>query len=226
VNDTLKGQDRFMLVLAGGVTPKLFYSRLAQEPCRASIPWSRLWIFWGDERCVPKDHPESHFRMAHETLLQYVPVAPEHVFRIRGEDPPPSAARDYEKGLRDIFQGQKWPRFDLVLLGLGPDGHTASLMAGTPAMMHGDRWVVGNVVRARQTVRITMTVPVLNQAGHAWFLVTGAKKSAAFVQAQQEPDEGCPASLIRPNPGDLRWYVDRAVVSQNPSAVARERGKD
>src|SRR5262249_15134905 len=96
VTDVLQRQERFTVALAGGQTPKLFYQRLAKEPYKSSIPWSRLWIFWGDERCVPKEHPDSNFRMASEALLQYVPVAPAHVFRMRGEDPPPSAARDYE----------------------------------------------------------------------------------------------------------------------------------
>src|SRR5437016_2210424 len=107
VTDVLQRQDRFLLALAGGQTPKLFYSRLVKEPYRSTIPWSRLWIFWGDERCVPKDHSESNFRMASEALLQYVPIPPAHVFRMRGEDPPPSTARDYEKLLREVFPAQE-----------------------------------------------------------------------------------------------------------------------
>jgi 6-phosphogluconolactonase len=215
VSDVLQRQDRFTLALAGGQTPKLFYSRLAKEPYKSSIPWSRLWIFWGDERCVPKDHPESNFRMASEALLQYVPVPPAHVFRMRGEDPPPSAAREYETLLKEVFKEQEWPHFDLVLLGLGPDGHTASLMPGTPAMMDGDRWVVGNVVRSLQTVRITMTFPVINHARHVWFLVTGGKKNAPFTRAQAGPSHDLPASLVHPEDGDLRWYVDKAVLEPN-----------
>ena len=212
VNDTLTRQPRFTVALAGGQTPQLFYSRLAKEPYRSSIPWPKIWFFWGDERCVPKEHPESNFKMAAETLLNFVPVPSSHVFRMRGEDPPPIAARDYQQILRDTFGSKEWPDFDLILLGLGPDGHTASLMPGTPALMDGDRWVVGNVVRSLQTVRITLTLPAINHAKHIWFLVTGSKKSQPFARAQEGPDPSWPASLVKPESGELRWYVDKAVV--------------
>ncbi|HVO32269.1 MAG TPA: 6-phosphogluconolactonase, partial [Elusimicrobiota bacterium] len=163
VAGVLERQPRFTVALAGGSTPKLFYQRLAKEPYRSSVPWSKMWFFFGDERCVPKDHPDSNFRMASETLLQYVPVNSNHVHRMRGEDPPPVAARDYENTMRGIFgSASEWPALDLMLLGLGTDGHTASLIPDTPALTPGDRWVVGNVVRSLQTVRITMTLPVLN----------------------------------------------------------------
>jgi len=216
---TLESSKRLSLALAGGQTPKLFYSRLAKEPYRSSIDWSKVWFFWGDERCVPKDHPDSNFRMANETLLQHLPILPTHVFRMHGEDPPPSAARDYDKNLREVFLSDgAWPAFDLILLGLGPDGHTASLMPGTPALMDGDRWVVGNVVRALQTVRITITLPVINHARNVWFLVTGAKKNAIFSKVRQGPQSDYPASLVRPEGGELRWYVDQAVI-QSDNAV-------
>lgn len=220
VQDTLQHQDRFTVALAGGLTPKTFYSRLAREPYKSSIPWSRLWVFWGDERCVPKDHSESNFRMASEALLQFVPVPPAHVFRMRGEDPPPLAARDYEKQLKEIFRNQEWPAFDLILLGMGADGHTASLIAGTPAVMMddggpgGDRWVVGNVVRSLQTVRITLTLPAINHGKNVWFLVTGAKKAPAFRRAQEELNPSTPASLVEPESGNLRWYVDKIVMGE------------
>jgi 6-phosphogluconolactonase len=219
VAETLKTQERFTIALAGGQTPQLFYSRLAQEPYKSTIPWSKIWVFWGDERCVPKDHPESNFRMASESLLQFVPVPAAHVFRMRGEDPPPSAARDYEKAMRETLRTtETWPKLDLVLLGMGPDGHIASLIPGTPALMErpeATRWVVGNVVRSLQTVRITMTLPVFNHARHVWFLVTGAKKQDAFARAQSGPQENCPASLVRPETGELRWYVDKAVKEES-----------
>jgi 6-phosphogluconolactonase len=157
--------------------------------------------------------------MASESLLQQVPVSSAHVFRMRGEDPPPQAARDYEKEMTHVFgSGIPWPAFDLVFLGLGPDGHTASLMPQTSALTPGERWVVGNVIRSLQTVRITLTLPVFNHAHHVWFLVTGAKKSMAFARAQEEPNPDWPASLVRPEEGELRWYVDKAVTE--PSAVS------
>jgi 6-phosphogluconolactonase len=238
VNDTLAKQDRFSLALAGGLTPKQFYERLAQEPYKSSIPWAKLWLFWGDERCVPKEHPDSNFRMVSEALLQNVPVLPPHVNRMHGEDPPPLAAQDYEKVMRSFFRDSGlWPHFDLVLLGLGADGHTASLIPGTPAVTNHvsetleerrqpepgqdqappPRWVVHNVVRTLQTVRLTFTYPVINQAKHIWFLVTGAKKADVFAEVQKGPNPAYPASLVQPVDGELRWYVDKAVLNQEAS---------
>jgi 6-phosphogluconolactonase len=217
IKETLAQKDRVTIALSGGQTPKQFYSRLAQEPFRGRIPWEKLWFFWSDERCVPMDHPDSNFRMVSETLLKEVPVRPSHVFRMRGEDAPPQAARDYEKVLREIFPDAEWPPIDLMFLGLGPDGHTASLMPATPALnlsgAPNDRWVVGNVIRSMQTVRITFTLPAINHARHVWFLVTGAKKAKIFAQVRQAENVDYPASLIKPESGDLRWYVDKAVIS-------------
>ena len=232
VNTTLASQDKFSIALAGGLTPKQFYARLSKEPYQSSVPWSKLWLFWGDERCVPKEHPDSNFGMAAQVLLPFVPVPPAHVMRMRGEDPPPQAAQDYEKDMRLFFRDSGfWPHFDLILLGLGPDGHTASLIPGTPAVSNhvaeeigedrrqsdtgeppAPRWVVHNVVRSLQTVRLTVTYPVLNQAKNIWFLVTGAKKAEAFAEVQKGPNPSWPASLIQPVEGELRWYVDKAVV--------------
>lgn len=222
-------QDRISIALAGGQTPKQFYARLAKEPYKSEIPWSKFWIFWGDERCVPKEHRDSNFGMAAEALLQYVSVPPAHVHRMRGEDPPPQAAAEYEKAMRSFFRdAELWPRFDLVLLGMGPDGHTASLIPGTPAVnRHVEepaeerrstegapqpRWVVNNVVRSLQTVRLTLTYPVFNHASHIWFLVTGAKKNPAFTEVQKGLNPQVPASLVQPVHGELRWYVDKEVI--------------
>jgi 6-phosphogluconolactonase len=232
VKTALAAQERFSIALAGGQTPKQFYARLAQEPYRSAIPWEKLWFFWGDERCVPKEHPDSNFRMAAEALLQHVPVPPAHVSRMHGEDPPPQAARDYEQLLRGFFRESGfWPRFDLILLGLGADGHTASLMPGTSGVTsHVDdqfneerrqpepdqppqpRWVIHNVIRSLQTVRLTLTYPVINQAKNIWFLATGAKKSEAFKEIQKGPNPAWPASLVQPVGGELRWYVDKMVA--------------
>jgi 6-phosphogluconolactonase len=237
--------DRFAVALAGGSTPKQTYARLAKEPYKSSIPWAKLWFFWGDERCVPKEHADSNFRMAAEALLQYIPVPPSHVIRMRGEDPPPQAAQEYEKFLRSFFRDSGlWPRFDLIFLGMGQDGHTASLVPGTPAVANhvsaqleerrqpdpaaGEipqpRWVVHNVIRSMQTVRITLTYPVINQAKNIWFLLTGAKKAAVFAEVQKGPNPQAPASLVQPVDGALRWYVDKEVVygrSKDPSPEER-----
>ena len=221
IAETVAAQGRFTIALAGGVTPKLFYSRLTQDPYRNTIPWNKLWIFFGDERCVPPDQSDSNYGMVKQSLLDHVSAMPSQVFRMKGEEAPPEAARAYEKVLKDIFKSSStdekqewWPRFDLILLGMGPDGHVASLLAGTPALTeHGNRWVVGNVVRQLQTVRITMTMDAINHAQRVWFLVTGAKKREAFARAQEFTDPSCPASLVDPvNNGELRWYVDQAVI--------------
>jgi len=160
IETTLTQQERFTVALPGGVTPKLFFTRLAQAPYRDQIPWKKLWVFWGDERCVPPEHAESNYRVARELLLEKVPIPSSQVFRIRGEDPPPETARAYAKVLHDFFKsGEASPVFDLILLGLGPDGHTASLLPGTAAVQEERRWVVENVVRSLQTVRITLTLP-------------------------------------------------------------------
>jgi len=225
VDKTLAIQDRCTIALAGGQTPKGLYERLAKEPYKSSIPWKKLWFFWGDERCVPKEHPESNYRMAWEALLQYVPVPHLQVVRMHGEDPPPQAAHDYEKGMREIFKNDgNWPRIDLILLGMGPDGHTASLIPGTSAVEAGTdqpplRWVVDNVVRARQTVRLTFTFPVINQAKNVWFLVTGANKAAVFADVQKGPNPNWPASRVQPVQGELRWYVDKSIMTLMSNAV-------
>jgi 6-phosphogluconolactonase len=245
VNETLTKQERFSVALAGGQTPNQFYACLAKEPYKSSIPWAKIWFFWGDERCVPKEHVDSNFRMAAEALLQYVPVPPNHVVRMRGEEPPPQAAQEYEKFMRSFFRDSGlWPQFDLILLGMGTDGHTASLIPGTPAVANhvaenleerrqGDaastdtpqpRWVVHNVVRSLQTVRITLTYPVINHARHIWFLLTGSKKAEVYALVRKGPNPQAPASLVQPVKGELRWYIDKEVVygrSKDPSAEER-----
>ena len=212
--EALASSRRLTVALAGGSTPKAFFARLTEEPFRSVVDWTKLWLFWGDERCVPPDHPDSNYGMAHRALLEKLPAPPTHVYRIHGEDPPPQAARDYEKTLRDVFGASvDWPEFDLILLGMGSDGHTASLIPGTSAVQEEKRWVAENVVRSLQTVRVTLTLPVINRAQRVWFMAAGAKKAAAFAKAQGDPTPDCPASLVRPAKGELRWYVDRAIIS-------------
>jgi len=213
VQETLRTQRRFTVALSGGATPEKLYTQLSRAPYVDQIPWAKIWIFFGDERCVPPDHPDSNFRMARETLLEKAPVIARQVFRMKGEDPPPQAARDYENEMRSVFgPDATLPALDLILLGLGSDGHTASLFPGSPALADGDRWVVGNVIRSMQTVRLTLTLPVINAAHQVWFLVTGAKKADVFARMQQQEDPACPASLVQPTSGHLCAYVDRAVV--------------
>jgi len=212
-------EPKVTVALAGGATPKLLYTLLATEPHRRHLPWPRTHVFWGDERCVPPDHPESNYRMAHEALLRHLPIPPEQIHRMRGEDPDPErAAAEYEERLRTAFHGQAGalPRLDLVLLGMGADGHTASLFPHTEAVREQQRWVVRNHVPKLQADRLTLTAPVINWGATILFLVAGNDKAAALQEVLEGPadPERLPAQLIRPTAGRLVWLVDLAAASR------------
>lgn len=202
----------FRVVLAGGETPRALYARLA-DPSFRDVPWDLTQVFWGDERHVGPSDTESNYRMAFDTLLSRVPVNPSSVFRIRGEKPDAEvAARDYDATIRHVcgLDAGQWPRFDLVLLGLGTDGHTASLFPGSPALQERSRLVVAPWVSDRRAFRITMTLPVFDHALHVVFLVSGAAKAAAVAAAIQPPKDADPppAALVRPTSGRLSWLLD------------------
>ncbi|HEY7190987.1 MAG TPA: 6-phosphogluconolactonase [Vicinamibacterales bacterium] len=208
---TLRG--RCAVALAGGSTPRGLYQALAHSASlRARVPWAHIDVFWGDERCVPPDHPDSNYRMAHETLLSSVPIAPDHIHRIAGElDDASVAARMYEAAiLATLSPGEPMPRFDLILLGLGTDGHTASLFPGTPALAERERLCVDNWVPATGVRRITLTLPLINAARTVMFVVSGPDK-AAIVQAVQQrrgSERAFPAQFVQPD-GELLWMLDR-----------------
>lgn len=211
--------DRFRVALSGGSTPRAFHAVLAAPPYRDQIEWSRLEFYWGDERFVPPDDPESNYRMARETLLDQVPVEARQIHPIptRAGDPAAVAAA-YEAELRrDFALGPgEWPRFDLILLGMGPDGHTASLFPRTAALQERDRLVVANDVPQLQAVRITLTAPVINRAAAVAFLVAGTDKAdalAAVLEGARDP-ERLPAQLVAPTDGELSWLVDRAAAAK------------
>ena len=209
----------FRVVLSGGSTPRSLFSLLAGEPYRAQLPWDAIHFFWGDERPVPPDHPDSNYGMARETLLSRVPVPPANVHRIPGEEEDAgAAAAAYERTLKGFFRltGEERPRFDLVYLGLGPDGHTASLFPGTKALHEERRLVVANWIGKLYTHRITLTAPVLNAAALVVFLVAGADKAVplkAVLEGPREPDQ-LPAQLVRPEGGRLVWLVDRSAAAR------------
>ena len=209
---------RFTIALAGGATPRGLYSRLAAEPWRSEVDWGRTWVFLGDERCVLPTDRESNYRMAHDTLLAHVPIPPGQIFRIRGEDADPArAAADYEAALRGMFDPEP-VRMDLVLLGMGLDGHTASLFRGSPALEEREKLVLAVDVRAAAvSSRITLTPVVLNAARHVLFLVAGAEKARTLADALENPASSLPAARVRPADGSVTWIVDRA-------AAARLRG--
>ena len=217
-NEAVVERGRFTIALAGGSTPRSLYTLLATG-ARSSLPWDRMFFFWGDERHVPPTDPESNYRMAEETLLSKVPVGSANVFRIPAENPDAAAAADaYQQTLRKFFnlQSGEFPRFDLILLGMGPDGHAASLFPGTAVLQEKSRLVVANWVEKFKTYRITLTLPVLNAARCVTFLVSGTEKAAA-LRAVLEVDasgEQYPSKLVRPGDGKLIWLVDRAAASE------------
>jgi 6-phosphogluconolactonase len=214
---SVKTGDRFTVALSGGSTPKSFFSLLARNDGHR-LPWNKMFFFWGDERHVPPDHPESNYRMAFESLLSKVPVPAGNVFRIPTENPDANqAAAAYEQTLRDFFQppAGTFPRFDLILLGMGPDGHTASLFPQTKALQEKFRLAVANWVEKFKTHRITLTLPVLNQAAAVLFVVSGQDKADALkevLEGSQSPDL-FPSKLVRPANGNLIWLVDQAAAS-------------
>jgi 6-phosphogluconolactonase len=218
-------KDSFVVALSGGSTPKGLFSQLPSNP--EALPWRQMYFFWGDERRVPPDHPESNYRMAYETLLSRVPVPPENVLRIAAEHPDATrVAEQYEQTLKQFFHLQpgQLPRFDLMLLGLGPDGHTASLFPGSPALHERSRLVAANWVEKLKAYRITLTVPVINHAAYVLFLVSGKEKKQAF-EAVLDPGSSAdqfPAKLVCPMNGELIWLVDREVMPNQMRVSSRK----
>ena len=216
--DAVAQRGRFTIALSGGSTPKNLFNLLATN-ARTVLPWDRMFFFWGDERHVPPTDPESNYRMADEAMLSKVPVPAGNIFRFAAENPSAAAAADaYEQTLKKFFQTEagKFPTFDLILLGMGPDGHTASLFPGTAALQEKSRLVVANWVDKLKTSRLTLTLPVLNAARCVAFLVSGTDKAPALqaVLEGNAPGEQYPSKLIRPVDGKLIWLVDRAAASQ------------
>lgn len=215
--EAIAARGRFTIALSGGNTPRPAYRLLAEEPWRDRIDWSRVHVFWGDDRHVPPDHPDSNFGMAHDALLSKVPIPPGNVHRMRTEKPDAeTAAEEYAWTLRSAFDldGGEWPRFDLVLMGLGEDGHTASLFPGSDAVRERSRLVVAPWVSSLRTYRITLTPPVFNRAALALFLVSGEEKAAALkavLEGDFQPDR-FPAQIVRPEDGRLLWLIDRAAA--------------
>ena len=216
-NEAVGQRERFTIALSGGSTPKSLFNLLATN-ARSTLPWDRTFFFWSDERHVPPTDPDSNYRMANEVMLSKVPVPPQNVFRFPAENPDAAAvAREYEKSLQKVFhlEAGAVPVFDLILLGMGPDGHTASLFPATAALQEKSRLVVANWVEKLKTHRMTFTLPVLNAARNVAFLVSGTDKAPALKAVLEEnvPGEQYPAKLVQPTNGRLIWFVDRAAAS-------------
>ena len=207
--------ERFSVALAGGNTPRRVYELLVTDRFKNRIDWPQVYLFFGDERSVPPDHPESNYRTVYESLISQVPIPPKNVHRIVGEGNPNENARAYENQLRTFFAGLSWPRFALVLLGMGEDGHTASLFPNSAALQEMSRWVVPTKNEQSGQDRITLTVPVFNHARHVTFLVTGKKKAQRLKEVlRPEPGSGqLPAQAIKPIDGSVEWLVDAEAAS-------------
>ena len=223
-NTAIAQSGRFTVALSGGTTPRDLFQILSAPPFRDTIDWSKVYIFFGDERCVPPDDPDSNYRMASETLLSQVSIPTENVFRMRGEDPPNQAAAEYATQLQDFFKlaqaggpsPENYPRLDLVLLGMGPDGHTASLFPGTAALQERGKPVTANYVPKMDANRVSLTAPAINRAANIIFLVAGASKAQALkavLEGDYQPHV-YPSQLIRPSQGKLTFLVDQAAAAQ------------
>jgi 6-phosphogluconolactonase len=205
----------FRISLSGGSTPKTLYTLLASNEFRSRFPWPHVSWFWGDERFVPHDHPDSNYRMAREAMLAKAPVPLENIHPVPTDGDPEDAARRYELTLQEAYGAEtldpQRPLFDLTLLGLGSDGHTASLLPGDPVLKERARWVAA-VSHGRPEVRITLTYPVIDSSRRVAFLVTGEEKAAIF-SAIRAGNSQAPAARVRPI-GDLVWFVDRAAAGE------------
>jgi 6-phosphogluconolactonase len=213
--DAVQKRGRFCVALSGGSTPKGMYSLLATS--FTPIPWESIYFFWGDERHVPPTDPESNYRMVYEAMLSKVPVPLQNIFRISSEEKDPElVAKQYEQTLIKFFglNAGQFPRFDLVLLGLGPDGHTASLFPDSTALREANRLVVANWVEKFKTHRITLTLPVLNNAGVVEFLVSGKEKAGIVHQVLDGDGNQYPSQMIRLRDGRLVWLLDQAAASE------------
>ena len=210
-DQAVRARGRFSVALSGGGTPRRMYELLASNPLRGRVRWSAVHVFWGDERCVPAEDPRSNARMARQALLDHVPLPAGNIHPISGELPPTQAAARYETILRKFFEGGE-PVFDLILLGLGENAHTASLFPHTPVLQESQRWAAEVYIASQEMYRVTLTAPLINRARKVLFLVSGAGKAEALqhvLEGAVQPND-FPAQLIRPNGVHATWLVDKA----------------
>jgi 6-phosphogluconolactonase len=210
--------DHFVMVLAGGSTPRLLYSLLTEPPYRDGVPWDRTFFVFGDERCVPPDDEASNYRMARETLFEPLEIPELRVLRMKGEQVPKEAAGRYLQRLDDLFLLRKSRRFDLVLLGIGADGHTASLYPGTEALEEQEKWVVANQVPRLDAWRLTLTFPALNAAQRVIFMASGEEKAQVIAEAfgGVEHPQPHPCERVAPLHARREVLVDHAAASKMP----------
>jgi 6-phosphogluconolactonase len=214
--ESIASAGMFTVALSGGSTPRRLYSLLGADPYRESVDWSRVHVFWADERAVPRDHPESNFKLAFDAFLSVVPIPAANLHRIKGEDGPEKAAEEYEDDLRGFFDIQGLPLFDLIILGIGEDGHTASLFSGSSALNENTRLALPVYPEQSGTSRVTITLSVLNNAAHILFLASGHAKAniVAAVLGKGKAKGQYPAGLVMPAHGSIEWFVDKDAAAK------------
>ncbi len=214
--EAIAARGVFTVALSGGSTPKRTYQLLASDEFRERIEWDKVHVFFGDERCVPPTDADSNYRMIDEALLSRVSIPARNIHRMRGEGDALANARLYEDELQTFFAGAPWPRLDLVLLGMGDDGHTASLFPGTQALTEKRAWVTSVWVEKLDAYRITLSVQAINHAAHVIFLITGESKADRLAEVVHGEHKGTrlPAGLIRPENGSLEFFLDKAAAAK------------
>lgn len=216
-NEAIVSHGRFSIALSGGTTPKVLYGLLATEPYRDQIDWSQVEIFWSDERCVPPDSSDSNYQLAQEVLLSKIPISTNQIHRMPADKPDRDAASlEYTQEMQRIFGTDGIPSFDLLQLGMGPEGHTASLFPHQPSLQEQQRLVMPVNVPKPPPPRLTFTPPLLNAAKHVLFLVTGADKAdavQAVLESAYQPEE-YPAQIVRPPHGEVTWMLDTAAAGK------------
>ena len=220
----VQANGRFLVALSGGSTPNRLFSLLSHTPYADTIPWAHTHIFWGDERLVPPQDSGSSYKQAHDLLLKDVPVPPHHIHRVKGESDSETAVADYTQQLQELAEpGQSWPRFDLAIMGLGNDGHTASLFPGAISPEETVQPVIAVTAHydGRPAQRISLTPLVFNEAHTVLFLVSGANKAEALTAVLHHADtpEKWPAQRIQPHSGQLLWFVDKAAAGERQTTA-------
>lgn len=208
INYFINDFNKCTLVLSGGKTPKKLFKILSLS-YRESVNWNKVYIFWGDERCVPPDDSESNFRMANEYLLSKINVPGENIFRIPAEKPPAEAAAEYEQNMRRFFGDKSFPNFDITLLGIGDDGHVASLFPKTEVLEIKDKWAAAVYVEGLKAWRITLTYPVINNSKNILFIAAGKRKSDIIEKAFTDKKANLPVQKISPSEGKIIWFLDK-----------------
>jgi len=222
-NHAIHKRGIFSAALAGGGTPSPLYSRLAIPENQGRMDWSRIHLFWGDERHVPPDHADSNYRMVREQLLTKISIPEENVHRVPAEMEVRMAAFSYEESLRNFF-GSEWPRFDLVILGMGEDGHTASLFPHSAGLNEKFRWFIANYAPDQSAWRLTLTKPAINAARQIHVLVSGAEKAHTVAEVLTGPvqPEDRPIQMIKPDKGEMVWMMDSEAAGELPPDVIVE----